>query len=178
VVLRLPTPGVSPPPPRAHGLGGAQPPSGPASATPHCRPVGEEAWPSGASVWHGPLLCRRLALHARARCPRLCPGFSPSNNPTAASPRVPEGSSSRRAGLLLAIGSFATVSRAQRGQSGTERLAAVCCLSPSPRHDRRVSRPARGTAGCGEALAGVYVKSGCIFPIRAGGGQWEWQGWR
>jgi hypothetical protein len=62
--------------------------------SPHCRPVGEEAWPSGASVLHGPMLCSRLALHARARCPLLCPSFSPSNNPAAASPRVPEGYSS------------------------------------------------------------------------------------
>jgi hypothetical protein len=175
VVLRLPTPGVSPAPPRAHGLVGAQPPSGPASAGPHCRPVGEEAWPSGASVLHGPLLCSRLALHARARCPLLCPSFSPSNNPAAASPRVPEGYISLIAGLLLAVCSFEIVSRAQRDQSGSERLAAVCCLSP--RHDRRVSRPARGTTGCGEALAGVYVKSGFIFPIRVRG-QWEWQGWQ
>jgi hypothetical protein len=31
--------------------------------------------------------------------------------------------------------------RAQRG-SVSERRAALCCLSPSPRQDRRVSRPA------------------------------------
>jgi hypothetical protein len=113
VVLRLPTPGVSPPSPQAHGLVRAQPPSaGPAFAIPHCRPVGEEAWPSGASVLHGPRLCSRLALHARARSPLLCPSFSPSNNP-AASPRVPEGYISLIAGLLLAVCSFEIVSRAQ-----------------------------------------------------------------
>jgi len=85
-----------------------------------------------------------------------------TDRPGAASPRVPEGSSRLKTGLLLAICLFATISCAQRDQSGSERLAAVCCLSPS--HDRRVSRPARGTTGCGEALAGVYVKSGFIFP--------------
>ena len=133
---------------------GVQPQSsGPASALPHCRPEGEEAGPSGASVLHGPMLSSRLALHVRAHCPIRWPRFSPSNHPVAASPRVPEGSSRLRAGLLLAICLFATVSRAQRDQSGSERLATVCCLSPSPRHAWGVSRPARGTAGCGEALA-------------------------
>ena len=92
--------------------------------SPHCRPVGEEAWPSCASVLHGPMLCSRLALHARARCSLLCPSFSPSNNPAAASPRVPEGYSSLRAGLLLAVCSFETISHAQRGQSGWLRFAA------------------------------------------------------
>ena len=57
--------------------------------SPHCRPGGEEAGPSGASVLHGPMLCSRLALHARARCPLRWPRFSPSKHPVTASPRVP-----------------------------------------------------------------------------------------
>jgi len=52
--------------------------------------MGEEAWPSGANVWYGPMLCRRLALYDRARCPILSPSVSPSHSPSAASLRVPE----------------------------------------------------------------------------------------
>ena len=105
--------------------------------------------------------------------------------PLPAPPRVPEGCISLIAGRLLAARSSATVSRAQRGQSVSERLAEVCCLSPSPRHDRRVSRAAAGvlpagrtappgggweasggagTAGGGEALAGVPREKWLYIP--------------
>ena len=81
-------------------------------------------------------------------------------------------------------------------------LASRPATTPPPRRrvcHQRVSRLARGTAGCGETLAGMYVKSGFIFPtqtplqvvcMRRGatygcmdvsytrGGQWEWQRWR
>ena len=142
--------------------------------------------PPTADQWvrrHGrpaPACCTALCWAAVSHCTPVLvvPSCVPASRPaTPPPPRVPEGYSSLRAGLLLAVCSFETVSHAQRGQSGTERMAAVCFLSPSPRHDRRVSCPAQGTAGCGEALAGVYVKRGFIFPILAGR-QWEWQGWR
>jgi hypothetical protein len=48
---------------------------------PRSRPVGGEAWPSGVSVLYGHALCRRLALHDRARCPLLCPSVSPRTAP-------------------------------------------------------------------------------------------------
>jgi hypothetical protein len=99
--------------------------------------------------------------------------------------RVPAGCSSLRAGRLLAARSFApalALSVARAAQRGWSRAAAchsapdmtgassrpACCWQGArPAARRRVRRRpvARGTAGCGEALAGVHVKSGFIFPI-------------
>ena len=113
-----------------------------------------------------------------------------------APPRVPAGCISLRAGLLLAVGPLETVSpsgpdfslpRAQRG-GVAERRAAGCGLSPRPRPDRRVSRPAagvlpaghtasrpargeggvrwrKGQPGGGRRWWGGHGKSGFIFPI-------------
>jgi hypothetical protein len=102
-----------------------------------------------------------------------------------APPRVPAGCISLRAGLLLAVGPLETVApsgpdfslpRAQRG-GVAERRAAGCGLSPRPRHDRRVSRPAAGVLRQGTrpaARRGVREASGGARDSRveegAGGG--------
>jgi hypothetical protein len=84
--------------------------------------------------------------------------------------RVTSRVDSSHAGLL-------SLPRAQRG-SVSERRAEGCGLSPSPRQDWRVSRPARGEGGVrwrggqpgvGRRWWGCHGKSGFIFPILAVG---------
>ena len=127
------------------------------------------------------LFHRRRVLPCRPPC--ATGSHSSASRPAAAGPpRVPEGCSSLIAGLLLAARSSETVSRAQHGQSVSERQAAVCGLPGAlavrqPACCRQGARPrpagvgrrpvARGQPGAGRRWRGCHGKSGFIFPIRS-----------
>ena len=158
-----------------------------------CRWVGREGCPASAYPQRVPLLlvCRIPCLGSVLNAPTLCccAARSRSSIVTSASrpaaagpPRVPEGCISLIAGLLLAARSSETVSRAQHGQSVSERQAAVCGLPGAlavlqPACCRQGARPrpagvgrrpvARGQPGAGRRWRGCHGKSGFIFPIRS-----------
>jgi hypothetical protein len=117
---------------------------------PLSRPVGREAWPSGVSVLYGHTLCSRLALHDRARCPLLCPSVSPSNRPSTASPRVPEGCNRSMATVADVCTSLLS-GLSGSGQSQT--FAPVFAALASSSSWRACGRPARPRLprGCSRA---------------------------
>jgi hypothetical protein len=90
-------------------------------------------------------------------------------------PRVPADGLSLITGPLLTARSSATVSRTQRSQSGSERLAKVCCLSSRPRHDRRVSRPVACVLPAGRTAQPVGVRRHPVAWGQPGAGRRWWR---